>query len=59
MTVAELVQGLMNTQEASVLGVEKILAMEVKLSDTKSVDSAEIANGPDGAFSVYLSDKDQ
>jgi hypothetical protein len=58
MTLAELLQGLMNTQEASILGVEKIFAMEIKLSDANQVVSAEIANGPDGVHSIYFSDKD-
>ncbi len=58
MLLAELLQGLMNTQEASILGVEKIFAMEVRLSDTNQVESAEIVRGPDGVASIYLSDKD-
>lgn len=59
MTLAEFLQGLMNSQEASILGVEKIFAMEIKLSDANEVVSAKIAKGPDGAFSVYISDKDR
>ena len=58
MTLAELLQGLMNTQEASILGVEKIFAMEVRLSDTRRVESAQIVHGPDGVSAIYLSDKD-
>ncbi len=57
MMLAELLQGLMNTQDASILGVEKIFAMEVRLSDANQVESAEIASGPDGVASIYLSDK--
>ena len=58
MLLGELLQGLMNSPEASILGVEEIFAMEVKLSDTSQIVSAEIANGPDGVSSIYLSDKD-
>jgi hypothetical protein len=58
MTLAEFLQGLMNTQEASILGVEKIFTMEVRLSDTNQIESAEIVSGPDGVSSIYLSDKD-
>jgi len=58
MLLAELLQGLMNTQEASILGVEKIFAMEVRLSDASRVVSGEIVSGPDGVASIYLSDKD-
>lgn len=58
MVLAELLQGLMNTQDASILGVEKVFAMEVRLSDASRVESAEIVSGPDGVSSIYLSDMD-
>jgi hypothetical protein len=58
MTLAEFLQGLMSTQEASILGVEKVFAMEVRLSDTRRVESAQIVRGPDGVSAIYLSDKD-
>lgn len=48
----------MNTREASILGVEKIFAMEVRLSDANQVESAEIVRGPDGVSAIYLSDSD-
>lgn len=58
MTLAELIYGLLNSHEASHRGVEKIFAMEIRLSDASRVESAQIVRGPDGVASIYLSDKD-
>jgi hypothetical protein len=56
MTLAELIHGLLNSQEASHLGAEEIFAMEVKLSDAAPVEGMDIAKGPYDFYSIYLYD---
>jgi len=57
MTLAELIAGLLASQEASLLMPDKIYSMKLVLSDDEEVNGAKVI-GPnrDGDYEIVLSD---
>ena len=57
MTLAELIAGLLASQEVSLLTPDKVYAMKLVLSDDEEVNGAKVI-GPnsDGDYEIVLSD---